>query len=210
MAYTSPSYKLSAFNCPYCGAFSSHYWADLQYKDKNGFWKNNKKASIAVCDHCSDSSYWLNEKMIAPDSTIVPLPNDDMPEDIKTDYLEASSILSRSSRGSAALLRLAIQKLCMVLGEKGKNVNDDIGELVKKGLPVKIQQSLDILRVVGNNAVHPGQLDLKDNHALAVSLFNLLNVIVDVLITQPKHINDLYYDLPTNLVEAIQKRDQLA
>jgi len=208
MAYTSPGFKLSAFNCPHCGAFSSQYWVDLQYQSKAGNWTIDKEAYIAICDHCSWSSYWLNEKMIAPDSTTVPLPNDDMPEDIKTDYLEASSILSRSARGSAALLRLAIQKLCVVLGEKGKNINDDIGELVKKGLPVKIQQSLDILRVVGNNAVHPGQLDLKDNLALAVSLFNLLNVIVDVMITQPKHISDLYNDLPSNLVEAIQKRDK--
>ena len=49
------------------------------------------------------------------------------------------------------------------MGEKGKDINTDIGNLVKKGLPIKVQESLDILRVIGNEAVHPGQLDLKDD-----------------------------------------------
>jgi hypothetical protein len=39
----------------------------------------------------------------------------------------------------------------------------DIGELVKAGLPLEIQQSLDIVRVVGNNQVHPGILDVRDD-----------------------------------------------
>ena len=41
-------------------------------------------------------------------------------EDIRRDYDEASSILDRSPRGAAALIRLAIQKLCKELGQVRK------------------------------------------------------------------------------------------
>jgi Domain of unknown function (DUF4145) len=93
------------------------------------------------------------------------------------------------------------------LKEKGDNINDDIASLVKKGLPVKIQQALDYVRVVGNNAVHPGQIDLKDNRETALNLFSLLNIIADVMITQPKHVDTLYNSLPASQLSAIQKRD---
>ena len=39
---------------------------------------------------------------------------------------------------------------CGHLGESGKNINDDIAALVKKGLNLMIQQSLDVVRVIGN------------------------------------------------------------
>lgn len=60
-------------------------------------------------------------------------PNADMDEDIRNDFLEAAAVLDTSPRGSAALLRLCVQKLCVQLGEKGRNVNDEIGALVRKG-----------------------------------------------------------------------------
>lgn len=208
MSYTAPQFKLKAFNCPVCAAFSRQEWRELYYRTYNGNFGSIKDGQLAICEHCENKSYWLDKIMVFPDSTSVPLPNSDMPEEIKTDYIEAANILTRSARGSAALLRLAIQKLCVILGEKGKNINDDIGELVKKGLPIKIQQSLDILRVVGNNAVHPGQIDLKDNSELTLPLFSLMNMIVDVMISQPKHVNEIYNDLPANLIEAIEKRDK--
>ena len=36
-------------------------------------------------------------------------------------------------RGRDAHLRLAVQKLCKLLGEKGKDINQDIAKLIKKG-----------------------------------------------------------------------------
>lgn len=92
-------------------------------------------------------------------------------------------------------------------GQAGKNINADIAELVKQGLPPLIQQSLDICRVVGNNAVHPGEIDLDDSPEIAHSLFKLINLIVHDRITRPNEVKALYEALPSGALEAIEKRD---
>jgi hypothetical protein len=95
------------------------------------------------------------------------------------------------------------------LGEEGKNINKDIASLVSKGLPAQVQQALDIVRVVGNNAVHPGQIDLQDDIGIANNLFGLVNLIADVMITQPKHIEEMYKTIiPDSQREAIDNRDK--
>src|SRR5262249_11163434 len=138
----------------------------------------------------------LGDTMIHPVATTAPLPNADMPDEVKADYAEASEIVGRSPRGAAALLRLAIQKLLRHLGEKGKNIDDDIAALVTKGLPATIQKALDTVRVIGNESVHPGTIDLRDEPETAAALFGLVNLIVQDRITQPKEIDTLYGKLP--------------
>jgi len=66
---------------------------------------------------------------------------------------------------------------------------------------------LDILRVIGNNAVHPGELDLKDDTNIANALFDVLNLIVESMITQPRRVKELYGRLPQGAVDAIEGRD---
>jgi hypothetical protein len=162
----------------------------------------------ARCSHCKDYTLWHFGKMIYPEDSGVPPPSEDLSEGIRADYLEAKSIVNKSARGAAALLRLCVQKLCEQLGEDGNNVNKDIGALVKQGLPVQIQQSFDIVRVVGNNAVHPGQIDLKDDRDTAMRLFELVNMVADVMITQPSRVRELYERLPETARSAIEDRDR--
>ncbi len=204
----TPEFKKESFHCPHCGVYARQIWKDVH------IWNNGNETvpdvKLAYCTHCGDKSVWFNQNMIEPNIGGVSLPNQDLPQDIRDDYYEARDILNKSPRGSAALLRLAIQKLCKELGEKGKNINDDIAELVKKGLPLKIQQALDYVRVVGNSAVHPGQIDLKDDKETAINLFNLINLIADVMITQPKEVDKLFNTLPQGQKDAISKRDNKA
>ncbi|XEU28215.1 DUF4145 domain-containing protein [Tistrella mobilis] len=100
-----------------------------------------------------------------------------------------------------------MQKLCKELDQPGKNINEDIGALVRGGLDPRVQQALDIVRVVGNSAVHPGQIDLRDDRKTAETLFTLLNLIVDKTVSEPKHIAELYASLPESAIQAIEKRD---
>jgi predicted RNA-binding Zn-ribbon protein involved in translation (DUF1610 family) len=159
------------------------------------------------CHNCGDVGIWLHTRLIWPAPHDAPLPNPDLPPDVRADYEEAGTILNLSPRGSAALLRLAVQKLCAHLNEKGKNIDEDIASLVKKGLDVRVQKALDIVRVVGNNAVHPGLIDLKDDRATAEKLFGLVNMVADIMISQPKHLDSMFNGLPEKNLKAIEKRD---
>ncbi|WP_208459184.1 DUF4145 domain-containing protein [Burkholderia pyrrocinia] len=122
-------------------------------------------------------------------------------------FEEARSISKPSPRGAAALLRPVIEKLVKELGEQGDNINAMIGDLVAKGLPVQVQQALDSVRVIGNNAVHAGKMDQADVEATVHQLFGLVNIIVEQQITQPKKIAELFGTLPEGARAGIEKRD---
>jgi hypothetical protein len=94
------------------------------------------------------------------------------------------------------------------LGEDGKNINNDIKSLVAKGLPNKVQEALDSVRVIGNDAVHPGTLDLNDNREIAAKLFKLVNFIATKMISEPKEIDELYSSLPADKLKGIEDRDK--
>lgn len=168
-----------------------------------------KEFAVATCYSCNKFTLWVNQEVVYPKKTLIPLPNDDLDEDIKSLYLEAANILIESPKGSTALLRLALQKLLKQVGKSGKNINNDIKDLVAEGLSPKIQQALDLLRVIGNNAVHPGQINLDDNAEVAEKLFSILNFIADELITKPKELEILYANLiPPDTQEHIKQRDK--
>ena len=145
--------------------------------------------------------------MVYPFNSAAPLPSPDMPPDVATEFLDARKVLQASAPAAAALLRLALQRLCKELGLPGKNINDDVAALVRRGLPQTIQQALDVVRVVGNNAVHPGEIDLRDDPEIALALFTLVNLVVDSMISQPKQVTALYSKLPQSAIQAIGKRD---
>jgi hypothetical protein len=164
--------------------------------------------SIAKCHSCNNFSVWVDKTIVYPKSISIESPNIDMNEDIKELYNEAATIFLDSPKGATAILRLALQKLLIQMGKTGKKINDDIKELVSDGLDPKMQKALDFLRVVGNNAVHPGQIDLDDNPDIALKLFKVLNMIADDMITKPKEINDLYDDIiPDETKGHIDQRD---
>lgn len=209
--YIKPECNVKSFTCPYCNTLSNIKWDNWRLVDGDGYrlWRDAKGGEdldISSCVACGRYHIWLNEKMIFPIESNVPMPNDDMPSAVKEVYMEAREVYPHSKRAAVALLRLAVQILCKELGEEGKNINDDIGMLVSKGLPIQVQQALDSIRVIGNNAVHPGLIDVNDED-VAGSLFSILNIIVEYLITQPYKISEIYGSLPQGALSSIEKRD---
>lgn len=164
---------------------------------------------VSRCFACDQLTIWVRGNYVFPVPHDIALePNADMNADIQSDFTEATSILNASPRGAAALLRLCIQKLCKQLGEPGENINADIGSLVSKGLDSRVQQALDIVRVIGNETVHPGQIDLRDDRRTATELFALVNIIADSMISQPKRIAEMYNSLPPDKLRGIANRDK--
>ncbi|KYP21679.1 DUF4145 domain-containing protein [Streptococcus parauberis] len=148
------------------------------------------------------------EKLLYPFSNNdTPGPNNDMPDNVLNIYNEACLVLQHSPRSSIALSRLAIEQLVEYLGAEGKTLDKKIGNLVSKGLPVTIQQMLDSVRVIGNNAVHPGQIEVEGNTDLAISLLKFINLIVDSQISQPKAIQATYDLIPDSYKKSIERRD---
>ncbi len=212
MIFQKPEPKAKSFTCPYCGVLAMQGWSDLMTnfdRERTSGWMIQENMSVGMCDHCSKITIWLGKEMLFPSKPSVPIPNDDLTLDIKKDYNEAANIVEKSPRSAAALLRLAIEKLCkQQLEEKGKDLDECIGNLVKKGLPIKIKEALDIVRVIGNESVHPGKINLNDNKDVAYKLFELVNIIAQDRITQPKEVSKLFNSLPQGKLDGINKRDK--
>jgi len=260
MASHPPVVTDTAFDCPFCGAYTTQTWRKaysltIAEEDRRTpiFWSAGARADIekdanipadykknlfedidrnlsgkvhlevqskspyireladnlhlSTCFNCAETAVWVHKRMVFPESRAGEPANADLSEDIKRDIDEARSILNASPRGAAALARLAVQKLCKQLGEPGKNINDDIASLVKKGLDPRLQMALDVVRVVGNDAVHPGEIDLRDDPEIAQQLLQLINAIADQMLTHPKTVQTLYNQLPSSKVAAIAQRD---
>ena len=175
------------------------------------FYPDLHNVFLSKCSHCEQLAIWIYDQLAHPRTGGAPPAHSDLPDDIRRDYDEASSILDLSPRGAAALVRLSIEKLCRQLseelGQPGNNLNANIAMLVKNGLDPRIQKALDAVRIYGNNAVHPGVIDLRADRETAEKLFKLLNLIVERMISIPKHIDEVYEALPEKQRKSVEKRD---
>lgn len=213
--FVEPEFNKKGFTCFKCGAYSNHDWDKITINyttGKIGGYKQGdtvRYLSICRCQQCGFISYWLGEQLLWPLKSNIDLPLDEMPDDIKGLYNEARNIFYLSPKGACAILRLGLQKLCNRLAEKEENckIDDTIKVLVANGLPSSLQKSMDAIRVIGNEAVHPGQINVDDNKEIASALFKLMNIIVEKMIVEPRQIDEIYNILPKNKIEGINKRD---
>ncbi|WP_346671423.1 DUF4145 domain-containing protein [Helicobacter pullorum] len=226
--YEKPEFNKEAFNCPFCGVYAKMDFANFSnaawqinssidriilkfahYITKNEQFDINQIKNrisnygnivpiLSICHKCNKVAIWVDEKMIYPKPRLTPIPNEDLDDALKADYEEASNIVQDSPRGACALLRLVLQKLLIDLGED-KNINKAIRNLMdKKEIDEKLQKALDSVRVIGNSAVHPNELDLRDDVDTALALFGIINYIADKMISSKKKIDEIYNLLPEN------------
>lgn len=232
MSHVLPAFQEEAFNCPHCNAYAHMTWSQL-FTPCGGGSISETTTYQAVCQRCRQPSIWLctlsaqeilgnrlasfggaelEEQpqgiLLHPISATAPMPNPDLPKDCVQDYMEARAIEAQSPRAAAALLRLVVEKLCHQLGDPSKDIHQNIGLLVQRGLPERVQPALDSVRIIGNAAVHPGIMDIEDKSATVATLFKLVNFIVEKLITEPKEIDAVFESLPESRRQGIANRDR--
>lgn len=213
-----PIGRTAKFVCPYsdCKTFAVHHWGYVSGLSVyfGGASHSSRElgsapiVSMSRCTACDRESVYIGAQIVLPGESDAPAPASDLPSELTGDYEEARAILPRSPRGSAALLRLVIQKLLPHLGATKKTIDAAIGELVANGkIKTPIQRALDTVRVIGNESVHPGEMDLKDDRETALALFRIINMIVETAITEPNRLDELYASLPPSKLEGIANRD---
>ena len=215
--YITPRCLLEVFTCPYCDVTAVQKWyrnnqangiveaydpeTDEFYIRSNGTHISNEEISewfFSKCENCRKIAVWHNDEMVYPIACPVDEPNSDMPENVKTRYIEAAGVVALSPISAAALLRLALQLLLSeILGDESSgNIFVDIGELKKRHIDSSLIKAIDIIRISGNESVHPGTLDLSENKDDALYLFDLLNMICDQFFTQPRKMQEMYEKMP--------------
>lgn len=209
--YTPPRLFLERFHCPHpsCGVFADQTWATPRVGHR-GVFAEMDDWQVSECRSCGNYGVWREQALIYPLQGRGASPNPDMPEAVMKVYEEAREVSSISRKSAAGLLRLALQMLVEDLEPGSGSIDKKIGDLVGKGLPERIQKAMDTLRVIGNEAVHPGEISLDDADDTVIdALFALLNLIVEDRITKPKMIDDMFDLLPDTKVEAIQRRNAM-
>lgn len=206
--YVAPAAGEWEMTCPMCETLVRQHWRKVFIDAPNDAHQLLEHVRYCRCGACEAESWWVNDLMVSPRTGIALPPQADMPDDVKDLYEEARTVADLSPRSAAALLRTALETLTREhLGLKA-GLNDAIAELVRQGrLDAELQRAMDLLRVTGNGAVHPSELQLDDSLPEAEALFELLNLIVERLVSVPKRIERLYNDLPETRRQQIDARD---
>ena len=195
--YVKPEFHAAAFTCLHCGAYAHQEWSKVFFveKDLPVGKAHDVVANVALCQACGNISLWgLRGDILFPSENMSgPIPNADMPECVAQLYKEAMSIYMQSPRAACALLRLSVERLCFHLVHTSGILKEKIGNLISvKQLPDSVFQALELVRLVGNKAVHPGEIQLDvDDKDTAIALMKLLNYITAYTITLPTSINNM-------------------
>lgn len=205
MHHHSPTFELKAFVCPHCGVLAGQTWSynihcHYHYLQPNGSshpaMYDLGNTAAAKCSNCQNFTLWLYGNMIYPYKGNVEIANPDLPKQVMSDYNEAVDVANLSAKSAAALLRLALFKLCAHLVGKDYTMDEYIEHLIKRGLPKELVNGLYKVHCIGPNAVAPGVIDSDDKLEMAFALFSFINSICDYFITQPRRIHESINNLP--------------
>jgi hypothetical protein len=191
-----PAVDAPHFVCPHCGVDAQQLWQDADFPAR-GTGEVDKALKRAECRSCRGRSYWIDGSQVWPAPTLGAPPSPDLPPDLVALYDEARATAPISARAAAALLRFLVDRLLGSLGATDGPLTDRIASLAAEGhLPAQVIEGLDAVRVQGDDALPPGQIDpaAEDDAGVVQLLCLLVNSIVDTTLTLRRHRAELVGD----------------
>jgi hypothetical protein len=152
--------------------------------------------TLSKCFTCEECAVWVGDQLVNPVKYSSIPAHESLPKPVRVDYDEAGRLFPLSARAAAALLRLCISRLIDEAGIAGETLTDKVTALVARGFDPNFQHALQFVRVIGPDAVQPGRLDPKDDQKTALTLFELVNLLSDELISKPRRVSSLLANLP--------------
>ena len=104
---------------------------------------------VSSCHSCNGFPLWVGSLLVFPTKI------DKTPELAEEDLDEAAAILNKFPRGATALMRVCIQKLVPLLEDNAEELNQRVSSLVRKGLEMEMQQSMEVLQVLHSTQLNP-------------------------------------------------------
>ena len=191
-----PALDAPHFVCPHCGVDAQQLWQDADFPAR-GTGEVDKALKRAECRSCRARSYWIDGAQVWPHPMVGIPPSPDLPPDLVALYDEARATAPISARAAAALLRLLVDRLLGSLGATDGPLADRIAALAAEGhLPAQVVEGLGAVRVDGDDALPPGQIDpaAEDDAGVVQLLCLLVNSIVDTTLTLRRHRAELVGD----------------
>lgn len=203
--------------CPLCDTLAGQEWEglytaaphwDVYLEEQVKRYSQVEELGYCRCLACGGHSVWVEGQMVHPRVKHGSAPQPGMPADVLAFYEEARTVAELSPRSAATLLRVSLEVLVNALVGKDVALNKGIGQLVHDGrLPDDLQKAMDTLRITGNESAHPSELRLDDDREVLTSLFEIVNLLVERLISVPERIDRIYGALPPDKLAQIGHRD---
>jgi hypothetical protein len=198
----SPAPGRDSYVCPNCHAYAQQHHGRLSSSNYLEGW------SAARCQRCKGWALFRGDALIWPPALGGPAVHPDAPHIVATIYAEAQAVAPASPRSAAALMRLALEQLVNDLEPGDDSLHDKTGRLRARGLDQLVVDAMDVLRVFGNNGAHIGEIDLADDRGTVDSLFQILNMVVEHVITRRKAVETLSARFTPGQKTAIEQRNR--
>lgn len=234
--YKNPQHT---FVCPKCRSASQHlriplyvrvrdqqnigvepFRDDFEYEMAiDGIQKNQEGFrppwTATVCLGCRKGSVWRDGKRVFPARVPSIQPHEDMPPKARGLFEEAVAVKGLSPRASAALARASLESFLKEHFSESKayNLDERVAE-AGRHISAELWEALTVLRVVGNEALHDGKIEMQldgSDDAYIEPLLGAVNGLAEELISRPARTRALYEKLPdAKRTGAEQTRDRIA
>lgn len=135
------------YNCPECGEIIVYFHKDNSQVSTFGLKPEPGRETGIIYQIPKDVVLVFPKTREMPDT-------ESIPDDYKSDYIEAYNVLDISPKASAALSRRCLQRLLRERAEVTPGILvDEINQVLDK-LPPGLRENVDVIRHFGNFAAH--------------------------------------------------------